>query len=209
MRVILINGSPNKNGTTNKSLEIIQKRLEKNTIESDIFYLGNKAISGCIGCGYCNKNGKCFIDDKVNEFLDIFENYDGMIVASPVHFSSPSGFIIPFLDRLFYGKKNAIFRLKPFASIVCARRGGSSSSLDVLNKYGMFAGMIIVSSNYWNMVYGKNDTDIKEDLEGIQTLNVLADNMSYLLRLIESGKKNNIKLPELEYKIYTNFINKK
>ena len=152
------------------------------------------------------KTKKCFIDDKVNEFLSIASNYDGFVLASPVHFSSPSGFIIPFLDRVFYGPKNQLFRLKPLATIAISRRGGASSCLDVLNKYGLFANMIIISSNYWNMVYGKNGEDIKKDLEGIQTLKVLADNMSYVLSLIENGKKVNIKPKKLEDKIYTNFI---
>ena len=204
--MLLINGSPNKDGSTNESLKVIEKQLKQNAVDSDIFWVGNKAVSGCIGCGACLKTKKCFIDDKVNEFLSIASNYDGFVLASPVHFSSPSGFIIPFLDRVFYGPKNQLFRLKPLATIAISRRGGASSCLDVLNKYGLFANMIIISSNYWNMVYGKNGEDIKKDLEGIQTLKVLADNMSYVLSLIENGKKVNIKPKKLEDKIYTNFI---
>lgn len=207
MKVLLINGSPNKNGSTNKSLEIIKNKLKKCDIESDIFWIGNKSISGCIGCGTCIKTNKCFIDDKVNEFLNIAEDYDGYIIGTPVHFSSPSGFLISFLDRVFYGPKNKIFRLKPMGTIAVARRGGSSSALDVLNKYGLFANMIIVSSNYWNMIYGKTKEDVSKDLEGVQTLETLANNMSYILKLIENGNKNNIKPKDLDNKIYTNFIN--
>lgn len=206
MKVLLINGSPNKEGSTNEALKIVKDRLKENNIDSTIFWVGNKAVSGCIGCGSCLKNEKCFIEDKVNEFLELAPNYDGFVIATPVHFSSPSGFILPFLDRVFYGPKNKIFRLKPLATIAVARRGGSSSSLDVLNKYGLFANMIIISSNYWNMVYGKKKEDVKKDLEGIQTIKVLADNMSYVLNLIQKGNESNIKPKKLEDKIYTNFI---
>ena len=206
MKVLLINGSPNKEGTTNEVLKIVKEKLKKNNVDSTIFWIGNEAVSGCIGCGSCLKTEKCFIDDKVNEFLCLALKYDGFVIATPVHFSSPSGFILPFLDRAFYGPKNKIFRLKPLATIAVARRGGASSSLDVLNKYGLFANMIIISSNYWNIVYGKKKEDVKKDLEGIQTLEVLADNMSYILNLIENGDKCNIKPEKLENKIYTNFI---
>lgn len=201
MKVLLINGSPNKEGSTNETLKIIEKQFKQNGIDSDIFWVGNEALSGCIGCGFCIKTKKCFIDDKVNEFLCLASDYDGFVIATPVHFSSPSGFIVSFLDRVFYGPKNKIFRLKPLATIAVGRRGGLSSSLDVLNKYGLFANMIIISSNYWNMVYGKKKDDIKKDLEGIQTIKVLADNMSYVLNLIENGNKFNIKPKKLDDKI--------
>lgn len=206
MKVLLINGSPNKKGSTSRVLEEMIKVFNQNEINTEIFWLGNESISGCIGCGACNKSGKCFIDDKVNEFLDIAQNADGFIFATPVHFSGMSGFMKSFLDRVFFGKKNNVFRLKPAATICCARRGGSSSTLDSLNKYPLFANMLLVGSNYWNMVYGKNKSDIEKDLEGLQTARVLASNMTYILKMIEYGTKNNIKLDLLESKIYTNFI---
>lgn len=207
MKVILVNGSPNKDGSINKILEEVSLQFKKNGIETSIFWLGNKAISGCIGCGSCNKTGKCFIDDKVNEFLELAEDSDGFVFATPVHFAGMSGFIKPFLDRVFFGSKNNIFRLKPISTVVCARRGGASSALDDLNKYPMFANMILVSSNYWNMVYGANKYDVTKDKEGMQTVKVMADNMSYILHLIENGNKNNILKPDIEKKIKTNFIN--
>lgn len=208
MKVLLLNGSPNKNGSTNKALEIISDKLNENGIETSIFWIGNKSVSGCIGCGTCKNTNQCFINDKVNEFLALAKSYDGFIFGSSVHFSSPTGFIIPFLDRVFYGPKKNVFRLKPFSSVVCSRRGGSSSSLDILNKYASFAEMIVVSSNYWNMIYGSNKDDITKDLEGVQTLNVLANNMTYILKLIENGNKNKIIKPQVEDKIYTNFNQK-
>lgn len=206
MKVLLVNGSPNKKGSTNRVLEEMIKVFNQKEIDTEIFYLGNEPISGCIGCGVCNKSGKCFIDDKVNEFLNKAKNADGFVFATPVHFSSMSGFMKPFLDRVFFGKKNSIFRLKVASNICCARRGGSSSALDDLNKYPLFANMILVGSNYWNMVYGKNKSDIEKDLEGLQTARVLASNMTYVLKLIECGNQNNIYKESLEEKIKTNFI---
>ena len=206
MKVLLVNGSPNKKGSTNRVLEEMIKVFNQNEIDTEIFWLGNEPICGCIGCGVCNKSGKCFIDDKANEFLNKAKNVDGFVFATPVHFSSMSGFMKPFLDRVFFGKKNSVFRLKVAATICCARRGGSSSALDDLNKYPLFANMILVGSNYWNMVYGKNKDDIEKDLEGLQTARVLASNMVYVLKTIDCGKKNNIEIDSLENKIYTNFI---
>lgn len=205
MKVILINGSYEENSTKCVLDEMVLE-FKKNGIDAEIFNLGFKPISGCIGCNRCNITGKCFINDKVNEFLKKAEETSGFVFATPVHFASMSGFIKPFLDRVFYGKKNEVFRLKVASCICCARRGGATSALDSLNKYPLFANMFLVGSNYFNIVYGKNKDDINKDLEGLQTVRILASNMSYMLKIIEYSK-NKIQKPILEEKIKTNFIN--
>lgn len=205
MNVLLVNGSPHENGCTYTALCEIKDVLEKNEIKTEIFWVGNKPISGCLGCGVCIKNKKCFINDKVNEFLEKAEISDGFIFGTPVHFASASGFITSFMDRAFYGKSE-IFKNKPAAAIVSCRRGGATSTFDMMNKYFSISSMPIITSQYWNMVHGNNPEEVKQDLEGLQTMRTLASNMAWLLKCIDSGKKSGVDLPLTETKIKTNFI---
>ena len=205
MKVILVNGSPHKQGCTYTALTEIKKTLEKNEIETEEFWLGNKPTAGCIGCGNCLEKGKCFIDDKVNEFLEKVPNADGFVFGTPVHFASGSGMITSFMDRVFYGRRN-LFKNKLATAVVSCRRGGATSTLDQINKYFAMNNMPIVTSQYWNMVHGSKPEDVLKDEEGLQTMWTLANNMAWLLKCIEAGKKANIKEPENEKIIQTNFI---
>ena len=205
MKVILVNGSPHEKGCTYTALQEIQNTLEKNEIETEIFWVGNKPISGCLGCGICLKNGECFMDDKVNEFLKKVPEANGFIFGTPVHFASGSGMITSFMDRTFYGRRN-LFKNKVAATVVSCRRGGATSTFDQINKYFAMNNMPIVTSQYWNMVHGSKPEDVLKDEEGMQTMRTLANNMSWILKCIEAGKKLGIKEPENEKIIQTNFI---
>ena len=205
MKVILINGSPKENGCTYTALREIEKQLQKNNIETEIFWLGNKPISGCIGCGSCLKTGECFMQDKVNEFLEKVPKTDGFIFGSPVHFAATSGMLSSFMDRVFYGRRK-LFSNKLGSAVVSCRRGGATAALDEINKYFGISNMPIVSSQYWNMVHGNNPEEVLKDEEGMQTMRTLGNNMAWLLKSIEAGKKAGIKLPENESIISTNFI---
>lgn len=205
MKVLLVNGSPNKNGCTYTALEEISKSLNKNEIETEIFQLGKKPIAGCIGCGNCLKTGKCFIEDSVNVFIEKAKNADGFVFGSPVHFASASGMLTSFMDRAFYGKGN-IFSHKPAAAIVSCRRGGATASFDQINKYFTISNMPVVSSQYWNMVHGNTPEEVIQDLEGMQIMRTLGNNMAWLLKSIEAGKAAGLTIPEKEEKISTNFI---
>ncbi len=205
MKVILLNGSPRGQKCTYTALMVIAKKLEEQGIETEIFDVGAKAISGCIGCATCRTNGKCFVDDKVNEFTEKMKNADGLIVGSPVYYASASGQIISFLDRAFYSG-SAAMQGKPAAAIVSCRRGGASSTFDELNKYFAISNMPIVTSNYWNQVHGNTPEEVLQDEEGMQTMRTLADNMAWLLKCIEAGKNAGIDQPQREAKIKTNFI---
>lgn len=205
MKVILVNGSSHEKGCTYTALTEIAETLNKNNIETEIFWLGNKAILGCLGCGNCIATGKCCIDDKVNEFLNKAETADGFIFGTPVHFASPSGWITSFMDRAFYGK-GKIFKNKPAAGIVSCRRGGATATFDVLNKYFSICSMPIVTSQYWNMVHGNTSEEVKQDLEGMQTMRTLANNMAWLLKCIDMGKNNGVEYPKIENVVRTNFI---
>ena len=204
MKVLMINGSPRKGGNTALALKEMENTFLKNGIEVETMQIGNQAIRGCIACGTCNKKGCCVFDDAVNEAAPKFESADGLVIASPVYYASANGTLISFLDRLFCSSKFDK-RMKVGASVAIARRGGLSSTFDVLNKYFTMHSMPVVSSNYWNSVHGGAPGQAEQDEEGIQTVRVLADNMSFLMKSIALGKEQ-IGLPEAEPKTYTSFI---
>ena len=204
MKVLIINGSPRINGNTTIAINELEKVFKENNIEYNTFQIGNKAIRGCIACGYCYKNQKCVFNDNVNEIAKYFEEADGIIVATPVYYASANGTLISFLDRLFYST-HFDKRMKVGASVVVARRGGCSATFDELNKYFTIASMPIVSSQYWNSVHGMNKGEANYDLEGLQTMRTLANNMIFLMKSIELGKEK-YGLPSKEKKVSTNFI---
>ena len=205
MKVLLINGSPHKEGCTFTALNEVAKTLKKNGIETEILYLGVKPIAGCIACGKCSQLGKCFIDDKVNEILARCDEFDGVVIGSPVYYAGPSGQIRAFLDRLFYAGGRR-FAGKPGAAVVSCRRGGATAAFDQLNKYFTISSMPIVSSQYWNQVHGAYAEQVWQDEEGLQTMRTLGNNMAWLLKCIQLGKENGITLPEREPPVWTNFV---
>ena len=205
MKVILVNGSPHKQGCTYTALAEVKSTLEKNGIETEEFWIGNKPVAGCIGCGSCMQTGKCFVQDGVNEFLEKVASADGFVFGTPVHFASGSGMITSFMDRIFYGRRN-LFKNKLAACVVSCRRGGATSTFDQINKYFAMNNMPIVTSQYWNMVHGSKPEDVLKDEEGLQTMRTLGNNMAWLLKCIEAGKNIGIKEPENEKIIQTNFI---
>ncbi|AMK15643.1 flavodoxin family protein [Methanobrevibacter olleyae] len=202
MKVLLINGSPHKEGCTFTALTEIKNQLEKEGVNSEIFWIGNKPVRGCIACLKCgHSNGKCaFDDDPANEIIDKIIGSDAVIVGSPVYYSGPNGALCAILDRVFYAS-GANFAFKPAASIVSCRRGGASASFDRLNKYFTISNMPVVSSQYWNMVHGNTPEEVKQDLEGLQIMRTLARNMAWILNSIENND-----LPNQEEKVKTNFI---
>lgn len=203
MKVLLINGGPHQDGCTNLALEEVANTLNKEGIETQIIWLGNKGIAGCIGCNSCLKNNnKCFVDDFVNEFIEQVKDTDGFVFGSPVHFASASGTLTSFLDRVFYGR-GKMFAGKLCASVVSCRRGGATATFDQINKYALMSNMYIVGSSYWNQIHGTNKEEAQKDLEGLQTMRNLGKNMAFLLKSIE---KANLQKPELEFGTKTNFI---
>lgn len=203
MKVLLINGGPHKDGSTNLALEEVANTLNKEGIETQIIWLGNKGIAGCIGCNSCLKNdNKCFMDDFVNEFIEQAKDTDGFVFGSPVHFASASGTLTSFLDRVFYGR-GKMFAGKVCASVVSCRRGGATATFDQINKYALMSNMYITGSSYWNQIHGTNKEEAQNDLEGLQTMRNLGKNMAFLLKSIE---KANLQKPELEFGTKTNFI---
>lgn len=210
MKVMLVNGSPHKSGSTNRVLDEMQMAFEKQDIEVGRFWVGAKPISGCLGCGYCAKHeGECVVGDVVNEFNRIAKEYDGFVFGSSVHYAAATGAVKSFMDRSFYSQASGavgIYPHKPAAAVVVARRGGCASTFDELNKYFSIVEMPIITSNYWNMVYGTNAEEVAQDLEGMRTVRQLANNMAYYLKCEEAAKAAGVKRAEPEAPARTNFI---
>lgn len=204
MKVILINGSPNLKGCTYTALEEVSKTLNQEGIETEIIHAGHKNIRGCIACRQCKTKGKCVFDDLVNEVVPKFKECDGIVIGSPVYYASANGTLISFIDRLFYSM-TADKTMKIGAAVVSCRRGGNTSTFDEINKYFTISGMPVASSQYWNMVHGNSPEEVKQDLEGMQTMRILGKNMAFLMKSIKLGKEQ-FGLPEKEDHIFTNFI---
>ena len=204
MKVLIINGSPRKDGNTSIAVREMEKVFAENGVEVETMQIGNQAIRGCIACGSCAKNGKCVFDDAVNEAAPKFEAADGLVVASPVYYASANATLIAFLDRLFYST-GFDKTMKVGASVVCARRGGCSATFDELNKYFTIANMPVASSQYWNSIHGRGKGEAEMDEEGKQTMRVLARNMTFLMKSIALGKEQ-FGLPATEEHAWTHFI---
>ena len=205
MKVLLVNGSPHAKGCTYTALSEVAASLEKEGIETEIFQVGTKPVSGCLGCGGCLKTGRCVIADTVNEFLEKAEQADGFVFGSPVHFASASGMLTSGMGRAFYGRGN-LCSYKPAGAGMSCRRGGATATFEQINKYFTISNMPIVGSQYWNMVHGNTPDEVKQDLEGMQTMRTLGLNMAWLLKSIQAGREAGLELPQREPKVATNFI---
>lgn len=205
MKVLLINGSPHKKGCTYTALREVEMTLQKHGIETELFFIGNKPIGGCIACGNCRQTGKCFQNDVLQDLADRLEAFDALVVGSPVHYAAASGQLTSFLDRLFYSNGGKL-QGKPGAAIVSCRRGGATATFDQLNKYFSINSMPIVTSQYWNQVHGNTAEEVLQDEEGLQTMRTLGENMAWLLQCIEAGKEKGVPAPQYEPKVKTNFI---
>ncbi len=204
MKVLMINGSPRKDGNTSIALGEMKKTFEAEGVETEIVRVGNQNVRGCIACGRCGETGKCVFDDVVNELAPKFQAADGLVVASPVYYASANATLIAVLDRLFYSS-HFDKTMKVGASVVCARRGGCSATFDELNKYFTISNMPVASSQYWNSIHGRLPGEAEMDDEGKQTMRVLARNMTFLMKSIALGKEK-FGLPKTEQRVSTNFI---
>lgn len=204
MKVLILNGSPKTNGNTMTAISEMVKVFDSEGVESEVIHVGNKDIRGCVSCNSCTVKGKCVFDDVVNEIAPKFEASDGLVLASPVYYASANATLIACLDRLFYSS-SFDKTMKVGASIVVARRGGCSATFDELNKYFTISGMPVASSQYWNSVHGRTPGEATKDLEGLQTMRVLAKNMTFLMKSIALGKEK-FGLPDKEEHLWTHFI---
>lgn len=205
MKVLMISGSPHKAGSSRLALDEMKKVFEDEGVETELIEVGAGPISGCTACGACKKTGVCVIDDMVNEAIKKLEAADALVVATPVHYASPAGALLAFLDRMFYAGGSK-FAHKPAAALACARRAGTTASVDVMNKYFTISQMPVVSSTYWNGLYGVCPEAAAQDAEGLQTARNLARNMAWLIKCIEAGRAAGFPAPTAERGNVTNFI---
>lgn len=204
MKVLLINGSPHKDGCTNRALCEVAKELNENSVDTEIVWIGTDALHGCIACGGCGKTKECVFDDGVNEISAKMAECDGLVIGTPVYYASPNGSLLAMLDRLFGICPDLAH--KPAAAVASARRGGTTASLDVINKYFTIRQMPVVASTYWNMVHGSKSEDVEKDTEGLQTMRNIGKNMAWLIKCIKSGAENGITAPVADSGERTNFI---
>ena len=204
MKVLMINGSPRADGNTAIALEEMRAVFAREGVETRLVQVGQLAVRGCTACGRCRELGRCIYDDVVNELAAEFETAEGLVAASPVYYGSANATLIAVLDRLFQST-GFDKTMKVGAGVVCARRGGCSATFDELNKYFTISGMPVVSSQYWNSIHGRTPGEAARDAEGLQTMRVLARNMTFLMKSIALGKAQ-LGLPEKEERLYTHFI---
>ncbi len=204
MKVLLINGSPREKGNTFTALSEVAKALQQEGVETEIISIGKKAVQGCIACGMCGREGKCtFRDDLYYQVMRaVKDGIDGLVIGSPVYYGGPNGSLCALLDRVFYSL-GAELRYKPGASVVVCRRGGASAAFDRLNKYFTILNMPVVSSQYWNMVYGQTPGQAAEDEEGMQTMRTLGRNMAWMIKKLDVRNEGH---PDIEPQVRTNFI---
>ena len=204
MKVLMLNGSPRKDGNTSIALREMAQVFAQEGIECETVQVGQKNVRGCIACNKCGQTGKCVFDDIVNELAPKFQEADGLVVASPVYYASANPTLVALLDRLFYST-HFDKTMKVGTSVVCARRGGCSATFDELNKFFTISGMPIASSTYWNSIHGRLPGEAQQDEEGKLTMRTLARNMSFLMKSIALGKET-YGLPAKEPRVATNFI---
>lgn len=203
----MLNGSPHEGGCTFTALSEVAIQLRERGIESEIVYLGTDPVYGCTACRSCMKTGKCIFDDRVNAISQKMEDFDALILGSPVYYGGPNGRFCALLDRLFYSSAGKM-KGKYGASVVSCRRGGATAAFDRLNKYFLMNNMPVVPSQYWNQVHGTSPEDVLKDAEGLQTMRTLAENLAWMLKLKMAGESARMTEPEYEAKVMTNFIRK-
>ena len=203
MKVLLINGSPNEHGCTYTALAEVADTLHKYDIATEIVNLGRKPIAGCIACMKCFETGHCFRDDMVKELQKRLDEFDGIVLGSPVYYSNPTGQILSFVQRLFFCKEG-VMAGKLGASVVSCRRGGASAAFESLNQFFTICNMPVVSSQYWNSVHGFTPEDVHKDKEGLQTMRSLGENMAWMLKALAGNPH-----PAYEQRQRTHFIQDK
>ncbi|MGB9132860.1 MAG: flavodoxin family protein [Methanosarcina sp.] len=191
MKVVAFNGSPRKDGNTATLIRHVLDELEREGTETETVHIGGKTIHGCTACGKCfeNKDKKCVIDkDIVNDCIEKMLEADGIILASPTYFADLTPELKALIDRAgFVSKANGeLFRRKVGAAVVAVRRAGSIHAFDSINHFFTISQMIIPGSSYWNMGIGLSEGEVEKDEEGIRTMEVLGQNMAWLLKKLNA-----------------------
>lgn len=205
MKVLMLNGSPHLKGCTYTALAEVANALSKEGVESTVVNVAQEPVQGCLGCRLCRRTGLCTCDDVVNRLIPLLSDHDALVVGSPVYYSGPNGALCAVLDRLFYAASGKL-SYKPAASVCSARRAGTTATLERLNQYFLINNMLVVGSDYWNMVHGNSPAEVRQDEEGMHVMRNLGHNLAWTLRLLEAGKENGVQRTLHEPAVQTNFI---
>lgn len=210
LKVLLVNAGPHKAGCTNRALDEVARALREEGLATEMFWVGNKPVASCLACRRCDELGHCVMNDRVNDFVALAPDYDGIVLGSPVHFGAATGAATAFYDRAFYtllrsSAENAL-RMKVGAAVTSCRRAGNTATIDQLNRYFQLTQMPIVTSSYWNIVHGATPADVEQDAEGLQTMRTLGRNMAFLIKAIRQAEHAVIEPAPPEPRVYTNFI---
>ena len=184
MKAILINGSPHKSGNTFTALSEMAETLKAEGIDSEIIWIGNKPVRGCVACGVCKTkgNGRCVFDDDVcNTISAKFAEADGCVFASPVYYGQPNGALLAIMQRAFFSN-GANLQNKPAAAVTICRRGGATAAFEALQMPMQMMNMPLATSQYWNIAYGREPGQVARDTEGMQTMRTLAHNLAWMIR---------------------------
>ena len=210
LKVLLVNAGPHKAGCTNRALEEVARTLCEEGLVAEMFWVGNKPVASCLACRRCDKLGRCVINDRVNDFVALAPDYDGIVLGSPVHFGAATGAATAFYDRAFYAllrsSAGSALRMKVGAAVTSCRRAGNTATIDQLNRYFQLMQMPIATSSYWNIVYGAAPDDVEQDAEGLRTMRTLGRNMAFLIKAIRRAEQAGIRPARLEPTVYTNFV---
>lgn len=210
LKVLLVNAGPHKAGCTNRALDEVARALREEGLATEMFWVGNKPVASCLACRRCDELGHCVMNDRVNDFVALAPDCDGIVLGSPVHFGAATGAATAFYDRAFYtllrsSAENAL-RMKVGAAVTSCRRAGNTATIDQLNRYFQLTQMPIVTSSYWNIVHGATPADVEQDAEGLQTMRTLGRNMAFLIKAIRQAEHAVIEPAPPEPRVYTNFI---
>lgn len=193
MKIVAFNGSPRRNGNTAIMIDHLLKVLEKNNIQTEKIQIGGQAIRGCASCGWCGQNPvmKCvFNDDPLNDWIAKINAADGLIIGSPTYFANMTAETKALIDRVGYvsRRNDNLLRRKIGAAVVSFRRAGAINAFNAINDFFLINQMIVPGSSYWNLGMGRDPGDVGSDTEGLKTLENLADNISWLLKLIKAER---------------------
>jgi len=190
MKVVAFNGSPRPKGNTSILLNHVLDELKNEGIATELVQVGGRPIQGCLACYKCfeKKNKKCAYDkDVLNECLDKMWEADGIILGSPTYFSDVSAWMKALIERagLVNRANNDLLKRRIGAGVVAVRRAGGIHAFNSLNHFFLIAQMIVVGSSYWNIGIGRNEGEVNNDEEGLQTMRTLGQNMAWLLKKIQ------------------------
>lgn len=153
MKIVLINGSPRKNGLTAEILHKMADRLAEKGAETEFFNISDMNISQCSGCCSCYKTGRCFIEDDGERLSAKIAEADGIIIGSPTYASNVSGQLKQFIDRGHFVIEQLLYG-KYAVSVATGENYGSGDTSAILNRLLTYSGAALSGKIICNAPFG-------------------------------------------------------